>query len=72
MIGLPNEEEWPNDVTLSRENFSPQNPQPITDQIPELTNEGADLLMVCVCVFVCVAALKQTHTRSISNHMHSL
>lgn len=45
VIGLPNEEEWPNDVTLSRENFSPQNPQPITDQIPELTNEGADLLM---------------------------
>ncbi|KAK3537018.1 hypothetical protein QTP86_033405 [Hemibagrus guttatus] len=45
VIGLPGEEEWPNDVTLSRENFSPQNSQPITEQIPELTNEGEDLLM---------------------------
>ncbi|XP_060714440.1 cyclin-dependent kinase 4 [Tachysurus vachellii] len=45
VIGLPREEEWPNDVTLSRENFSPQNPQPITEQIPEFTKEGADLLM---------------------------
>ncbi|KAF7693013.1 hypothetical protein HF521_008329 [Silurus meridionalis] len=45
VIGLPSQEEWPNDVTLSRENFSPHNPQPITDHVPELTNEGADLLM---------------------------
>lgn len=45
VIGLPDEEEWPNDVTLSRHNFSPQSPQPIRDLIPEIDEDGADLLM---------------------------
>ncbi|XP_062842407.1 cyclin-dependent kinase 4 [Trichomycterus rosablanca] len=44
LIGLPSEEEWPTDVTLSQQNFSAQNPQPIRDQIPEISDDGADLL----------------------------
>lgn len=50
LIGLPSEGQWPNDVTISRENFSAQNPEPITDHIPELTNEAADLLMVRIYI----------------------
>ncbi|XP_017548207.1 cyclin-dependent kinase 4 [Pygocentrus nattereri] len=45
VIGLPAEGEWPTDVTLSRQNFSPQSPQPITDYVPEIGEEGADLLL---------------------------
>uniref|UniRef100_A0A4W4G4X9 Cyclin-dependent kinase 4 n=1 Tax=Electrophorus electricus TaxID=8005 RepID=A0A4W4G4X9_ELEEL len=37
--------EWPTDVTLSRQNFCPQSPQPITDSVPEISEEGADLLL---------------------------
>lgn len=48
VIGLPSEEEWPTDVTLSRQNFSPQNPQPITDCVPEISEKGAELLLVCL------------------------
>ncbi|XP_077060669.1 cyclin-dependent kinase 4 [Siphateles boraxobius] len=45
VIGLPSEEEWPNDVTLSRQSFSPQNPQPITECVPEISEKGAELLL---------------------------
>uniref|UniRef100_A0A672LFQ0 Cyclin-dependent kinase 4 n=1 Tax=Sinocyclocheilus grahami TaxID=75366 RepID=A0A672LFQ0_SINGR len=45
VIGLPAEDEWPTDVTLSRQNFSPQAPQPITDCLPEISEKGAGLLL---------------------------
>ncbi|KAI4881149.1 hypothetical protein NFI96_020117 [Prochilodus magdalenae] len=45
VIGLPGEEEWPTDVTLSRQNFSPQSPQPLSTCVPEISEDGADLLL---------------------------
>lgn len=45
VIGLPSEEEWPSDVTLSHQIFSPQRPQPITDCVPEISEMGAKLLL---------------------------
>uniref|UniRef100_A0A9J7YK35 Cyclin-dependent kinase 4 n=1 Tax=Cyprinus carpio carpio TaxID=630221 RepID=A0A9J7YK35_CYPCA len=45
VIGLPAEDQWPADVTLSRQNFSPQTPQPITDCVPEISQKGAELLL---------------------------
>ncbi len=46
VIGLPAEDEWPTDVTLSQQNFSPQTPQPITDCVPEISEKGVELLLV--------------------------
>ncbi|XP_059384870.1 cyclin-dependent kinase 4-like [Carassius carassius] len=45
VIGLPAEDQWPADVTLSWKNFSPQTPRPITDCVPEITEKGAELLL---------------------------
>lgn len=45
VIGLPPEEEWPTDVTLSRKNFPPLLPCPITDFVPEINEQGAKLLL---------------------------
>ncbi|XP_055725195.1 cyclin-dependent kinase 4-like isoform X1 [Salvelinus fontinalis] len=45
VIGLPPEEEWPADVTLSRHNFSPISPRPITDYAPEINKQGTELLL---------------------------
>ncbi|XP_016109227.1 cyclin-dependent kinase 4 isoform X2 [Sinocyclocheilus grahami] len=45
VIGLPAEDEWPTDVTLSRQNFSPPTPQPITDCVPEISEKGVELLL---------------------------
>lgn len=46
VIGLPSEEEWPTDVTLSRKNFPSASPSPITDFVPEINESGAQLLLV--------------------------
>lgn len=43
---MPPEEEWPTDVTLSRKNFPPLLPGPITDFVPEINEQGAQLLLV--------------------------
>ncbi|XP_056590330.1 cyclin-dependent kinase 4 isoform X1 [Triplophysa dalaica] len=45
VIGLPSEAEWPSDVTLSRQNFSPQKPQSITDCVPEISEMATKLLL---------------------------
>ncbi|XP_041747709.2 cyclin-dependent kinase 4 isoform X2 [Coregonus clupeaformis] len=45
VIGLPPEEEWPVDITLSRHNFSPISPRPITDYAPEINKQGTELLL---------------------------
>uniref|UniRef100_A0A8C2WXJ1 Cyclin-dependent kinase 4 n=1 Tax=Cyclopterus lumpus TaxID=8103 RepID=A0A8C2WXJ1_CYCLU len=45
VIGLPPEDEWPTDVTLSRKHFSPLLPRPITDFVPEINEQGAQLLL---------------------------
>lgn len=46
MIGLPSEEEWPEDVTLPRSAFSPRSQQPVEKFIPEIDAAGAQLLLV--------------------------
>lgn len=46
VIGLPSEEEWPTDVTLSRKSFPSASPSPITDFVPEINESGAQLLLV--------------------------
>lgn len=46
VIGLPPEEEWPTDVTLSRKNFPTLTARPITDFVPEINEHGAQLLLV--------------------------
>lgn len=45
VIGLPSEEEWPSDVTLSRKNFRPVPARPITDVVPEIDTQGVQLLL---------------------------
>lgn len=48
VIGLPSEEEWPTNVTLSRKNFPSALPRPITDFVPEINESGAQLLLVSI------------------------
>ncbi|XP_073519366.1 cyclin-dependent kinase 4 isoform X2 [Phyllobates terribilis] len=45
MIGLPSEEEWPEDVTLSRSAFSPMSQKPVEKFVPEIDAMGAQLLL---------------------------
>uniref|UniRef100_A0A1A8J667 cyclin-dependent kinase n=1 Tax=Nothobranchius kuhntae TaxID=321403 RepID=A0A1A8J667_NOTKU len=45
VIGLPQEEEWPTGVTVSRKNFPAVKARPITDFVPEINEQGAKLLM---------------------------
>ncbi|KAG8585540.1 hypothetical protein GDO81_005065 [Engystomops pustulosus] len=45
MIGLPSEEEWPEDVTLPRSAFSPRTLQPVEKFVPEIDATGAQLLL---------------------------
>ncbi|KAI1891087.1 hypothetical protein AGOR_G00160290 [Albula goreensis] len=45
VIGLPAEEDWPSGVTLLQRNFSPLSHRPITEFVPEISHEGADLLL---------------------------
>ncbi|XP_056462435.1 cyclin-dependent kinase 4 [Gadus chalcogrammus] len=45
VIGLPSEEEWPKDITITRKQFLPPNHPPITDFVPELSEQGAELLL---------------------------
>lgn len=46
VIGLPSEEEWPTEVTLSRSSFPSLSPCPITDFVPEINEKGCQLLLV--------------------------
>ncbi|XP_036386425.1 cyclin-dependent kinase 4 [Megalops cyprinoides] len=48
VIGLPAEEEWPADVKLKQHNFSQlssHGPCPITELVPEISHQGAELLL---------------------------
>ncbi|XP_069012012.1 cyclin-dependent kinase 4 [Embiotoca jacksoni] len=45
VIGLPPEDEWPTDVTLLRKHFPPLITRPITDFVPEINEQGAQLLL---------------------------
>ncbi|XP_037108211.1 cyclin-dependent kinase 4 [Syngnathus acus] len=45
VIGLPPEQEWPTGVTLSRQHFPPFSARPITDFVPEIDEQGAQLLL---------------------------
>lgn len=50
VTGLPSEEEWPTEVTLSRSSFPSLSPCPITDFVPEINEKGAQLLLVGLCL----------------------
>ncbi|KAM9813276.1 cyclin-dependent kinase 4 [Neosynchiropus ocellatus] len=44
-IGLPPEEEWPTDVTLFRKNFPAVSRRPVADFVPEIDEQGEQLLL---------------------------
>lgn len=46
MIGLPEEEDWPNDVALPRNAFTSRPAQPIEKFVPDIDEVGKDLLLV--------------------------
>ncbi|XP_060926425.1 cyclin-dependent kinase 4 [Limanda limanda] len=45
VIGLPSEDEWPTDVTLSRKHFPSLVPRPITEFVSEIDEQGTQLLL---------------------------
>ncbi|XP_041836377.1 cyclin-dependent kinase 4 [Melanotaenia boesemani] len=45
VIGLPPTEEWPTDVSVPREHFPSLTARPITDFVPEINEQGAQLLL---------------------------
>lgn len=46
VIGLPEEEDWPNDVALPRNAFTSRPTQPIEKFVPDIDEVGKDLLLV--------------------------
>ncbi|CAH2282079.1 cyclin-dependent kinase 6 [Pelobates cultripes] len=48
VIGLPEEEEWPSDVAVPRNAFQFRHPQPIEDSVPDIDEQGKDLLIKCL------------------------
>ncbi|KAK4308574.1 hypothetical protein Pmani_019729 [Petrolisthes manimaculis] len=44
VIGTPHEREWPRDVSLNRNNFRNHPRRPVSDVVPEITDDAADLL----------------------------
>ena len=46
VIGTPSEEEWPKEAALVRSNFAHRGGRDLADVIPELDDEGKDLLKV--------------------------
>lgn len=46
VIGLPEEEDWPNDVALPRNAFTSRPAQPIEKFVPDIDDLGKDLLLV--------------------------
>ncbi|KAM9199855.1 cyclin-dependent kinase 6 isoform 2-T2 [Mergus octosetaceus] len=48
VIGLPEEEDWPNDVALPRNAFASRPAQPIEKFVPDIDELGKDLLLKCL------------------------
>ncbi|XP_064362141.1 cyclin-dependent kinase 6 isoform X2 [Dromaius novaehollandiae] len=48
VIGLPAEEDWPNDVALPRNAFTSRPAQPIEKFVPDIDELGKDLLLKCL------------------------
>ncbi|KAM6134524.1 cyclin-dependent kinase 6 isoform 2-T2 [Pterocles gutturalis] len=48
VIGLPEEEDWPNDVALPRNAFTSRPAQPIEKFVPDIDELGKDLLLKCL------------------------
>uniref|UniRef100_A0A8C9EWT6 cyclin-dependent kinase n=1 Tax=Pavo cristatus TaxID=9049 RepID=A0A8C9EWT6_PAVCR len=48
VIGLPEEEDWPNDVALPRNAFASRPAQPIEKFVPDIDEMGKDLLLKCL------------------------
>ncbi|NP_001384304.1 cyclin-dependent kinase 6 isoform 2 [Gallus gallus] len=48
VIGLPEEEDWPNDVALPRNAFASRPAQPIEKFVPDIDDMGKDLLLKCL------------------------
>lgn len=51
VIGLPEEEDWPNDVALPRNAFASRPAQPIEKFVPDIDDMGKDLLLVSFHLF---------------------
>ncbi|XP_074007118.1 cyclin-dependent kinase 6 isoform X2 [Numenius arquata] len=48
VIGLPEEEDWPNDVALPRNAFTSRPAQPVEKFVPDIDELGKDLLLKCL------------------------
>uniref|UniRef100_A0A8D0FMV7 cyclin-dependent kinase n=1 Tax=Strix occidentalis caurina TaxID=311401 RepID=A0A8D0FMV7_STROC len=48
VIGLPEEEDWPNDVALPRNAFTSRPAQPVEKFVPDIDEPGKDLLLKCL------------------------
>ncbi|XP_076046439.1 cyclin-dependent kinase 4-like [Oratosquilla oratoria] len=49
VIGTPRETDWPQDVSLARNNFREHKGRPLQDVIPEITSDAIDLLQRMLC-----------------------
>nr|QRE02559.1 hypothetical protein [Otarine gammaherpesvirus 4] len=45
LLGLPSEDDWPQDVPLQRSAFPTQGPRPLQTAVPEIEESGAQLLL---------------------------
>uniref|UniRef100_A0A8D0FI90 cyclin-dependent kinase n=1 Tax=Strix occidentalis caurina TaxID=311401 RepID=A0A8D0FI90_STROC len=50
VIGLPEEEDWPNDVALPRNAFTSRPAQPVEKFVPDIDEPGKDLLLFPLCM----------------------
>lgn len=48
-MGLPSEEDWPEDVPMARSCFSSAPPLSVESYIPEIDPKGKDLFLVSFC-----------------------
>ena len=46
VLGTPNEEDWPSDTDVMRENFAHHRPRDLGELVPEIETEALDLLQV--------------------------
>ncbi|XP_062302082.1 cyclin-dependent kinase 6-like, partial [Osmerus eperlanus] len=45
LVGVPSEEDWPQEVALPQSAFSPRSSQPIESLVPDIDDQGKSLLM---------------------------
>ncbi|KAM4705160.1 cyclin-dependent kinase 6 [Rhinophrynus dorsalis] len=77
VIGLPEEEEWPSDVAVPRLAFSFRHPQPIEHVVPDIDEQGKDLLIKCLMFspakrIAAFSALSHPYFHDLQKHKDSL